>query len=201
MIARHPRTSRRHVVHAAVWLVSALVVAGAAAQAPNPTATLTVDSIVEGVAAQAQGAVRFREVRSLKLLKEPMVTTGVLRFKRPDRLERIVTAPVAESMVIEGGTLIVERDGVQTVLVMDDRVPAIALIRSLTAVLQGNAARLRELNDVSAEGSVRQWTLSLRPRDSTSPVDRIRMVGHGTGIDRIELDERSGNRTAITLEQ
>ena len=195
------RATRRQAGIAIASIASALLMANVAAQPATAPETISVDTIVAGVAKHAQGAVRFREVRSLRLLKEPMVATGVLRFKRPDRLERIVTEPVPETVVIEGNALTSERDGVRTVVVMDDRVPAIALIRSLTAVLQGNAARLAELNDVSVDGTAKQWTLTLRPRDGASPVERIRMVGHGAAIDRIDLDERNGNRTVITLEQ
>ena len=63
------------------------------------------------LAAAPKTAIAFTETRYSSLLKEPLVTTGELRFSPPDTLERRIDKPFAERYVIEGDRMTIERPG------------------------------------------------------------------------------------------
>lgn len=171
--------------------------------APSDVDTTPVDAgtILRIISDEAPGSVRFREVRTLQLLKQPLVTSGTLRFTSPDRLERTVVFPVPETSVIQGSTMTVERDGTQSVVHLDGSSVASVMTQSLCAVLRGDLAALSELNEIRTEGTVSAWTLRLRPRGSGLPTSEIRMAGRRGMIDELEVFERGRDRTLITLER
>lgn len=159
----------------------------------------TPQEILQQVARDPVPEVRFTEVRTTRLLKAPLTSSGVLRYLKPDRLERETVLPAAELVVIEGSQVSIERDGRSTVLALSAGSPAALLIQTLRAVLSGDWRELKSLHDVSADGSNEQWTLRMRPKLERTAVVEIRVEGRGARADRIEVLERSGDKTVTAL--
>ncbi len=61
------------------------------------------------LAMRQHGRVEFIEQQFLSVLKRPIESSGELRYDAPDRLEKRTLKPRAETLVLSGGILTVER--------------------------------------------------------------------------------------------
>lgn len=179
--------------------MKALAVLGAAALASLAVAQngLSPETLMAMFAAQPAGRTAFSETRYSTALKVPLVTQGELAFERPARLERKVTAPVAERYVANGATVTIERAGTPPRTVSLAQQPALAgLLGSIRATLAGDLATLRRLYRVELTGETREWSLVLLPRDQelAALVVSIRITGSGSALTGMEVQEASGDR-------
>jgi hypothetical protein len=165
----------------------------AAAQEP-----ITPAEILQRVSAGVAPEVGFTEVRTTRLLKTPLVSTGVLRYS-PGRLERETRKPVQEVVVIEDLQVTIDRGGSQTVVSLISGTPPAAMVQTLRAVLSGQMRELDALYLASAQGSSERWTLNLEPRTSDTAIRSIRLLGSGGAVEEIEVLERSGDKTVTLL--
>ena len=58
-----------------------------------------------------QRRANFVEEKTLAALTVPLRSEGRLEYRRPDHLEKITTAPQYESLVVEGGRLVIAAGG------------------------------------------------------------------------------------------
>ena len=107
----------------------ALLCAAGGAQA------LTPPELMQVLAAVPSSRARFIETRHSAILKKPLVLTGRLIYRRPDRLEKHVQTPFQESIVIEGTRVTIARQGADAdrLFTLPASGPAQALIESLRA--------------------------------------------------------------------
>jgi len=181
--------------------IAAGIAVAVALQATTPpsSAAATPEAILQQVARGATSEVRFTETRTTRLLKAPLTSSGVLRYARPDRLERETLRPTAEKVVIEGTQVTIERNGAQTVMALTSGSAPALLIQTLRAVLSGDWQELESMHKVSATGSLAQWSLQLTPKPDRAGVPEIRVAGRGDQVERIEVLERNGDTTVTTL--
>jgi outer membrane lipoprotein-sorting protein len=178
--------------------VSGLLLLCTAASAAGPD----VARILTAVASASAGETAFIERRTLSLLDQVVEVRGSLRFTRPARLEKRVTAPYAEQVVVDGRQLTITRPGRPPAhLSLDDAPLLDAFIGSFRATLAGDGAELADHYSITAEGSEAAWTLRLKP---TAPalarvVESIAVDGEGGRITRFAIRERGGDHTVLDL--
>jgi hypothetical protein len=160
---------------------------------------LAAADVLGQIAKAATAEVRFTEVRTLRLLKTPLVSSGYLRYTPPDRLQRESLQPVHEVVTIEGAQVLIERDGAQTAVALAAGSPPAVLVHTLRAVLSGDVKQLESMYAASAMGSIERWTLLLEPKSPQAAVREIRLAGNGGTVDQIEVLERGGDKTVTTL--
>jgi hypothetical protein len=182
------------VVAACAAALAMMLSSVAAAQEP-----ITPTEILQRVSAAVSPEVEFREVRTTRLLKTPLVSTGVLRYSPPSRLERETRKPVQESVVIEDLQVTIDRGGSQTVVSLISGTPPATMVQMLRAVLGGQMRELDALYLASAQGSSERWTLILEPRTSDTVVRSVLLHGSGGAVEEIEVLERSGDKTVTQL--
>ena len=68
-----------------------------------------LDQVMGMLAMRQHGRVEFIEQQFLKVLSHPIESSGELRYDAPDRLEKRTLKPRAETLVLTGETLSVER--------------------------------------------------------------------------------------------
>jgi outer membrane lipoprotein-sorting protein len=144
---------------------------------------------------------QFVERRYLHFLKAPLIAKGVLIFTAPNRLEKKTLEPAAESMVVDGDTLTVQRDG-QTQTLSLSAYPQIgAFIEGIRATLTGDAASLQRIYQIDLQGNASGWLLQLQPRDPAmqAVVRSISISGSRNVIDRIQTIEHDGDRTDMRI--
>lgn len=160
---------------------------------------LSAAEVLQAVSRSVTPEVQFREVRTTRLLKVPLVSSGVLRYAPPDRLQRETLLPVRETVTIEGPQVTIDRDGVQSVVALVGGSGPAALVDTLRAMLGGNTQQLEALYRTRAEGSIEQWTLVLEPKATDTSLREIRVSGRSGTVDQIDVLERGGDRTVTAL--
>ena len=171
--------------------------------ASGSTHALTPSELMQVLADVPSSRAHFIETRHSAMLKKPLVLTGRLVYRRPDRLEKHVQTPYEESITIEGSRVTIARQGAEAgrMFQLPASGPAQALIESLRATLAGDLPALERHFAVAVAGSPGEWTMSLTPRDAAlgAAVLRVDFAGNGNRVLRIEVLETGGDRTVTAI--
>jgi hypothetical protein len=155
------------------------------------------------VKAQRKPSVGFEEAIYSSVLTEPLKARGVLRFTPPTTLEKLVTDPVQERYVIQGDRVTIEnpRKGVTRTLSLGSYPALRSFVEAFRMSLMGEAAQLKQLYEVTLEGTPAKWTLLLRPLDleAKSVLDYLLFTGSDGRISTIAVRSPDGDRTVTTL--
>lgn len=173
--------------------------------APLPSqaaAAWDLPQLMELLAANGGGRVRFTETRHLAMLDAPLVATGELVYVPPARLERHTETPVRETMVLDGDTLNLSREGRTHSLKLRDYPEAAALIESIRATLAGDRKALERTYALGLSGNPGQWALDLLPSDPAvaKVVLRIRVTGSRGLVRGVEIQQADGDRSVMRIE-
>ncbi len=199
-----PWPRRRRAVGVRLVTATLLVSVVTAGQARAAQPGWTLERLVAALAARTEGSARYTEIRTLKVLTAPVQSSGVLRYRQPDTLEKEMLAPRAEVMRVEGDRITIEDASPESprVLFLPDHPEVAVLIESIRAPLTGNLEKLNALFQVAFGGSERRWLLSLVPR-SPRAAELVRAVyvrGSHDRVTGIEIEERSGDRSVLRIE-
>src|ERR1700742_4205444 len=94
----------------APFLVSILLIAGLCGQRARAEAAFSdLNEVMSMLASRQHGRVEFVEQQFLAVLKAPIESSGELRYDAPDRLEKRTLKPHAETLLLTGEVLSVER--------------------------------------------------------------------------------------------
>ena len=148
-----------------------------------------------------ESEVAYTEKKYSSLLAEPVVSSGILAYRRPDTVEKNMTAPRKERFRITGAELIMLRNGLEKRFPLSSQPLLSALAASLRGVLAGDAALLRKYFLVILEGEELAWRLELVPFDDEIAryVERIVVSGRAGRIEQIEERDSSGDRSVLQV--
>lgn len=150
---------------------------------------------------QNSGRASFVERKHLAVLDAPVESSGELRFRAPDRLEKITVKPRPESLVLEGDTLTVTRGERRHVVRLSDYREVAAFVDSIRATLAGDRAALERTYALSLAGTAERWSLTLLPRDPrmAEVVLRITIAGSRAQLREIEILQADGDRSVMEI--
>ena len=148
-----------------------------------------------------ESEVAYTEKKYSSLLAEPVVSSGTLAYRRPDTVEKNMTAPRKERFRIIGEELIMVRNGLEKRFPLSSQPLLSALAASLRGVLAGDAALLRKYFLVILEGEELAWRLELVPFDDEIAryVERIVVSGRAGRIEQIDERDSSGDRSVLQV--
>jgi outer membrane lipoprotein-sorting protein len=193
-----------HVFHLSRSLpVALLFVAILAFSAlPSQAATWNVEQLMQTLARQASSKANFVERKYIALLDKPLESSGELMYQAPNRLEKRTLKPKAEWMLLDKGTLTVERGKQKIALQLADYPEVSAFVDSIRGTLAGDRLALERSYALSLAGSPERWKLTLLPSDQkiAALVLRITIGGHGHRIDSIEYLQADGDRSVMSIE-
>lgn len=160
-----------------------------------------IDQLMQGLAQTRVGHAHFIEKKFIAILDKPVESSGELFYNAPDRLEKRTLKPKAESMTVEGRTLLVERGRQKYRLQSQDYPELAAFIDSIRGTLAGDRTALERNYHLSLEGSAEQWTLQLLPVDEKmqAVVQRIRIAGVRGTVRSIEISQADGDRSLMLI--
>jgi len=160
-----------------------------------------VAQLMQSLAQNKSGRASFVEKKYLAVLEQPVESSGELLYTAPDRLEKRTLKPRPESMLIENGTLTVERGKRRMVLRMQDYPELAAFTESIRGTLAGDIAALRRVYNLELDGSPERWTLTLRPVETRmlAVVQRIRIGGSNAEVKTIEIEQADKDRSVMTI--
>jgi outer membrane lipoprotein-sorting protein len=180
------------------WLASALLLAAFCTPA---LAAWDVAQLMQGLAQNKSGRASFVEKKYIAVLDRPVESSGELVYTAPDRLEKRTLKPKPESMLIDSGTLTVERGNRRMTLRLQDYPELVAFTESIRGTLAGDVAALRRIYNLDLDGTEERWTLTLRPIETKmlEVVQRIRIGGSRAEVKTIEIAQTDKDRSVMTI--
>lgn len=162
-----------------------------------------LDQLMHELAQIRSGRARFVERKSIAMLERPVESSGELLFAAPDHLEKRTLKPKPETMIVDQGSLTIERGRQKHTLELQDYPELAALIDSIRGTLAGDRQALERNYRLSLEGSSQHWTLLLSPIDAKmqAVVRRIRIEGAGDSVARIEVTQADGDSSLMLIEK
>ncbi len=173
-----------------------------ASDATDPAPTELV-ALMERFAGSGGVRARFRELRHLSILTDPIETTGMLYFAPPNRLARHATWPGRSSVVVEAGRVSLGDETGQRVFDFDTSEVARALVGNLMIVFRGDLESLKARYSISFDSDGENWTLDLEPRSRAlrGIIDSVRFTGRSREPSAMETRESNGDRTIMRFSE
>jgi len=128
-------------------------------------------------------------------------SSGELLFEAPARMVKRTLRPVTETLAIDGNQAMVERDGRQHTVTLDDH-PEIAVhVEGLRACLAGDLDTLLRIYRASLTGTAAHWKLTLVPRDAqaATQVLAITLGGEQADIRSVQVLMSNGDRALTRM--
>lgn len=181
-----------------------LCICGAIVNTPvraEPAGIGDLDQVMGMLAMRQHGRVEFIEQHFLAVLSHPIESSGELRYDAPDRLEKRTLKPHAETLVLTGEVLSVERAHSRRVMDLHAYPQVLPFIESIRATLAGDRKALERLFRLDFTGSAARWTLTLQPLESKvrQSVSQVRIDGAGDQLLKVEIRQPDGDRSLMTL--
>jgi hypothetical protein len=160
-----------------------------------------LDEVMGLLATRQHGRVEFVEQQFLHILDHPIESSGELRYEAPDRLEKRTLKPHAETLLLAGGVLTVERARGRRVLDLGAYPQIQPFVESIRATLAGDRTSLERLFHLDFAGNLARWTLTLVPLDSNvkRAVAHVRIDGMRDQLLKVEIRQPDGDRSLMTL--
>ena len=161
-----------------------------------------IDQLMRGLAQARSDHARFVEKKFIAMLEEPVESSGELFYTAPDYLEKRTLKPKPESMILDHGTLVIERGRQKHRLQLQDYPELAAFIDSIRGTLAGDRKALERNYRLSLDGTVERWTLQLLPVDEKmqAVVTRIRIEGTRYAVRSVEIIQADGDRSLMLIE-
>ena len=160
-----------------------------------------LDAVMQLLAARKHGRVEFVEQHFLAVLRRPVESSGELLYDAPDHLEKRTLLPHPENLVLDGGSLSVERGGNRRVLDLHRYPQVQPFVESIRATLAGDRGALERVYRLEFAGSLARWSLTLEPldRELAKVVRQVRIDGSRDELLRVEIRQPDGDRSLMTL--
>jgi hypothetical protein len=162
-----------------------------------------IDQLMRGLAQTHTDHASFVEKKSIAMLDKPLESSGELFYTAPDHLEKRTIKPKPESMILDHGTLVIERGRQIHRLQLQGYPELAAFIDSIRGALAGDRKALERNYRLSLDGTVEHWTLQLLPVDEKmqAVVKRIRIVGMRDAVRSIEISQADGDSSLMLIEK
>ena len=162
-----------------------------------------IDQLMRGLAQTQSDHASFVEKKSIAMLDKPVESSGELFYSAPDHLEKRTLKPKAESMTVDGGTLVIERGRQKHRLQLHDYPELAAFIDSIRGTLAGDRKALERNYRLSLDGTSEHWALQLLPVDEKmqAVVKRIRIAGVRDVVRSIEITQADGDSSLMLIEK
>jgi outer membrane lipoprotein-sorting protein len=188
-------------------LVLMALTSAAALSLGTPCAAATVTSAIDlptlaALLAQRKSAeARFTEERFVSGFEGPLRASGTLSFTAPDRFSRQTLEPQAESMSVEGNSVILKRGKRSRQMALDAVPELTALVEAMRGTLNGDVATLQKHFNTRVEGQSSLWILTLTPRENrlATQVRELKIAGVGPDLRSVELWLSGGDHSLMAI--
>jgi outer membrane lipoprotein-sorting protein len=184
----------RHVLVALALMLAPVV---------SHAAEWDIDQLMRGLAQIHSDHASFVEKKFIAMLDKPVESSGELFYTAPDHLEKRTIKPKPESMIMDHGTLVIERGRQIHHLQSQDYPELAAFIDSIRGTLAGDRKALERNYRLSLDGTIEHWTLQLLPMDEKmqAAVKRIRIAGVRDAVRSIEITQADGDSSLMLIEK
>jgi hypothetical protein len=160
-----------------------------------------VRRLLQDLAREAGGTAAFSEKKYIAVLDRPVESSGELTFRPPGRLEKRTLKPVAESMILDGDVLVVERGSQKNTLHLQQYPEINAIVGGIRNTLAGNLDALERQYRLDLQGTPERWSLTLLPSDTriAAVVQHIRIGGTRGELREVEVLQPDGDRSLMQV--
>ena len=168
----------------------------------GPAWALDLPELMGLLAQRRSGEARFSEERFVSGLDRSLVSSGTLSFSAPDSFTRRTLQPRAESMIVEGQKVTLERSGRVRQVNLDAIPEMAAIVTALRGTLTGDAAALRQYFRPTVSGSAAAWSITLAPLENRllEAVKQLRIDGEQADVRVVEILLGDGDRSVMAIE-
>lgn len=194
--------TRLAAVNPTIWLALLMLWSAPAAFAQDGGDAFTLETLMDALSKVQSIDAAFREVKEVALLDEPVILTGILRYRAPDYVLKKALLPRREGVEITGDTLLIDSPEHGRRSVRLDDYPAVqAFVESFRATLAGDLEALQRYYRIALDGSFEHWRLRLEPIDPAMAehVEAIRIRGRQDRVLRIATQQVDGGRSVMTI--
>lgn len=162
-----------------------------------------IDQLMRALAQVRSDHARFVEKKFIAMLDKPVESSGELFYTAPDYLEKRTLRPKPETLILDHGTLVIERGRQRNALQLQEYPELAAFIDSIRGTLAGDRKALERNFQLSLDGSSERWTLQLLPVDENiqAVVKRIRIAGVRDAMRSIEITQADGDSSLMLIEK
>lgn len=185
-----------------VLLCSLCVWLPATAEPDKGGAPFDVPGLMELLGKVSSRQEHFTETKTLAMLTQPVVLKGTLAYVRPDRVEKHVTSPYTEDLMVQGDRLTLSSPQGTKQIAVDSHPLIRSFIEAIRASLAGELAVLRKLYHIKFQGTRHQWELTLRPLDPQAAeyLASITLRGEGDRLTAVDIRETGGDRSLMKID-
>lgn len=147
-------------------------------------------------------SLRYQEEKHLRILEQPLTSSGLLHFEPPDTLVREIDGWRGTVYRIEGNQVSISEGGRILRQIDLQAIPELAGFASiLRALLAADIETLEKQYTLTLTGTVESWTLHLSPRNEplSQLVERVSIEGGNGRLQMVEILESGGNRSRMLL--
>lgn len=144
----------------------------------------------------------FREEKTLAMLQQPLVATGVLYYRAPNFLRKKTLSPQPEDYEADGDWLTVETPVAGRKQFDLNGYPQLRpLVEAIRATQAGDQVTLARYYQLDFQGTPADWVLRLTPRaaEAAQYVAAIVLRGRQERIFSVETLEPDGDRSLMTI--
>lgn len=160
-----------------------------------------VEQLMQTLAQAKPSHASFVEKKHIAILDQPVESSGELFFTAPDYLEKRTLSPKAESLIVKGDRILIER-GSKTYYFQVHAFPELAaFINSIRGTLAGDLPSLKRSFEIHLEGTAEKWTLQLSPttKKMKAQLHHIRIAGLNNQVSSIEISQVDGDHSYMTI--
>ena len=141
----------------------------------------------------------FRQEKSMEMLKNKMVSKGVFKYKREDKIAFLYSQPMVYHMIINGQKLRILSNGKNQIIDLKNN-PVMREVRSLIAAsFLGNLSQVGATYKINYFGNKNGIVVVVVPQSKqlSSVITRITIYFKGSDaeIERLKIEEGSGSVT------
>jgi hypothetical protein len=169
----------------------------------EPAPSWDLHQLMQGMAQIKESRATFTEQKFLKILKQPLESSGTLLYQAPDHLEKHTLVPKVEILVLHQGelTIDIKARNIKRTLVLQDYPAVWAFVESIRSTLAGDLPTLERFFKIELEGNSAVWKMRLLPIETKTRkvVSEIRFVGNGNKVNSIDIFEANGDHSLMKV--
>jgi hypothetical protein len=164
---------------------------------------VVLSDLMHALAARKSSNAHFIERRYLKMLSEPLKSTGTLTYVAPDKLEKVTLWPRPQRMTVDGDRLFIAPgpDSNPKTLSLATQPEVDAFVEAIRGTLAGDLPVLERFYTVGLAGSWSDWALRLEPKEAGARklLSSVLLKGQAAAIQSVDIQETDGDRTEMII--
>jgi len=161
-----------------------------------------INTVFRKLAEQSLNDLQYTEKKYSSFLDDPIIQSGILRYRPPDTVIREQKKPDKMLIEINGNVVNILRKGENKTIKLEGAPTLQVFVDSIRAILSGDLDSIKSQYEIEFFGDVSSWKMKLRPRDRIlgGYIDNLTFKGVFGNIKNIEVHEDDENWSEMSLE-